>query len=254
MINFFRKIRQQLLSQNKVSKYLLYAIGEIALVMVGILLALQVNNWNEQKKERQIEQKLLQALKEEINSNINQIEQGIKLQIGYKKMYVALLEDFANLDRTIDPILLDSLVEGASAPQNIEIQTGVAKSIIATGDIRYLKNDQIVEFVRMFEDKISLINQDFERMTNLYVNQLWPLENHRVRRLNRAHLQYYFFKEELPKSAYKTNWDGFFNDIDLENTYALALYEYTGTIKREENLLNHMNMVLGLVKAELVNP
>ena len=254
MIKFFRKIRQQLLKENRVGKYLLYAIGEIALVMVGILLALQVNNWNEQKKERQIEQKLLEALKEEINSNINQIEQGIKLQKGYKKMYVALLEDFANLNRIINPTLLDSLVEGASAPQNIEIQSGVAKSIIATGDIRYLKNDQVVEFVRMFEDKIALIHQDFERMTNLYVNQLWPLENHRVRRLNRAHVQYNWFKEELPKSAYKTDWDGFFNDIDLENTYALALYEYTGTIKREENLLNHMNMVLGLVKSELVKP
>lgn len=50
MIKFFRIIRQQLLSQNRFSKYLLYAIGEILLVMVGILLALQVNNWNEDKK------------------------------------------------------------------------------------------------------------------------------------------------------------------------------------------------------------
>ncbi len=50
MINFFRKIRKQLLTENKFSKYLLYAIGEIALVMIGILLALQVNDWNENKK------------------------------------------------------------------------------------------------------------------------------------------------------------------------------------------------------------
>ena len=50
MIKYFRKIRQQLLTQNRFSKYLLYAVGEILLVMVGILLALQVNNWNEDKK------------------------------------------------------------------------------------------------------------------------------------------------------------------------------------------------------------
>ncbi|MFT6995454.1 MAG: hypothetical protein ACJA1P_002199 [Maribacter sp.] len=49
MIKFFRHIRKQLLSENKFSKYMLYAIGEIALVMIGILLALQVNNWNEAK-------------------------------------------------------------------------------------------------------------------------------------------------------------------------------------------------------------
>jgi hypothetical protein len=47
MISFFRKIRQQLLSQNKVSKYLLHALGEIFLVVIGILIALQINNWND---------------------------------------------------------------------------------------------------------------------------------------------------------------------------------------------------------------
>src|SRR6056297_3503303 len=48
MIKFFRKIRQKLLSENKFSKYLLYAIGEIVLVVIGILIALQINNWNQQ--------------------------------------------------------------------------------------------------------------------------------------------------------------------------------------------------------------
>lgn len=59
MIKFFRQIRQKLLSENppagragKFSKYLLYAVGEILLVVIGILIALQVNNWNEQRKLR----------------------------------------------------------------------------------------------------------------------------------------------------------------------------------------------------------
>lgn len=50
MIKFFRKIRQRLLSENKFSKYLIYAIGEIILVGIGILIALQINNWNEANK------------------------------------------------------------------------------------------------------------------------------------------------------------------------------------------------------------
>ena len=50
MIKFFRKIRQKLLSENNFGKYLLYALGEILLVVIGILIALQVNNWNESKK------------------------------------------------------------------------------------------------------------------------------------------------------------------------------------------------------------
>jgi hypothetical protein len=51
MIKFFRKIRQRLLTENKFSKYLIYAIGEIILVVIGILIALSINNWNESRKQ-----------------------------------------------------------------------------------------------------------------------------------------------------------------------------------------------------------
>ncbi|MGB5203859.1 MAG: DUF6090 family protein, partial [Eudoraea sp.] len=50
MIKFFRRIRQSLLTENKIGQYLKYAIGEILLVVIGILIALQINNWNEVKK------------------------------------------------------------------------------------------------------------------------------------------------------------------------------------------------------------
>ena len=62
MISFFRNIRQKLLSQNRVTRYLVYALGEIALVMIGILLALQVNNWNETKKNRAFEKEILSLI------------------------------------------------------------------------------------------------------------------------------------------------------------------------------------------------
>jgi len=52
MIKFFRNIRQKLLSEGKTTNYIKYAIGEIVLVMIGILLALQVNNWNENRKKK----------------------------------------------------------------------------------------------------------------------------------------------------------------------------------------------------------
>ncbi|MDT0559293.1 DUF6090 family protein [Ichthyenterobacterium sp. W332] len=61
MIKFFRKIRQKMLTENKFSKYLIYAIGEIILVVLGILIALQINNWNENNKKRKsIEQSLIE--------------------------------------------------------------------------------------------------------------------------------------------------------------------------------------------------
>jgi len=59
MIKFFRRIRQQLLMENRASKYLLYAIGEIVLVVIGILIALQINNWNENRKIQNAQHLLL---------------------------------------------------------------------------------------------------------------------------------------------------------------------------------------------------
>jgi len=71
MIKFFRKIRQRLLSENKFSKYLIYAIGEIVLVVIGILIALQINNWNTQKKER-----------EELKGYLSNIVKNIEFDMG----------------------------------------------------------------------------------------------------------------------------------------------------------------------------
>ena len=79
MIKFFRKIRHRLLTENKFSKYLLYAIGEIILVVIGILIALQINNWNEKSKLKNEEIKLLKEMrsalisdKEDVISNISE--------------------------------------------------------------------------------------------------------------------------------------------------------------------------------------
>ena len=62
MISFFRKIRLSLLNQSKLTRYLAYAFGEIFLVVIGILVALEVNNWNEEKKRRTFETDILSLL------------------------------------------------------------------------------------------------------------------------------------------------------------------------------------------------
>ena len=66
MINFFRKIRYTLMEKNKTGKYLKYAIGEVVLVVIGILIALQVNNWNENKKLSVYEEKMLNEVYQEM--------------------------------------------------------------------------------------------------------------------------------------------------------------------------------------------
>ncbi|APY09532.1 hypothetical protein BWZ20_15010 [Winogradskyella sp. J14-2] len=73
MIKFFRKIRQKLLSENKFSKYLIYAIGEIVLVVIGILIALAINDWNEQRKIGNLQKEYLTNLKKEATNNLNSV-------------------------------------------------------------------------------------------------------------------------------------------------------------------------------------
>ena len=80
MIKFFRNIRQNLLHEGKTAKYLKYAIGEIFLVMIGILLALQVNNWNQERHQRQKEKKILIELKSDLVSNDSILQNTIEFE------------------------------------------------------------------------------------------------------------------------------------------------------------------------------
>ena len=97
MIKFFRKIRQKLLSENKLGKYLIYAIGEIFLVVIGILIALQLNNLNEERKEHNLELKTLSEIQKafkgdlkDLKFNFNLHEQGL---IACEKLISAFDQD-----------------------------------------------------------------------------------------------------------------------------------------------------------------
>ena len=91
MIPFFRKIRKKLADDNKPLKYLRYAIGEIILVVIGILIALQINNWKENKLERKQEKAILNQLNSEFKSNLDQLDEKIKSKTELMKSVLKLL-------------------------------------------------------------------------------------------------------------------------------------------------------------------
>ena len=80
MIGFFRKIRRQLADDNKPLKYMRYAVGEIVLVVIGILIALQVNNWNEDYKESRAIKNVLYEIKEDLIQDKAELERNIEIR------------------------------------------------------------------------------------------------------------------------------------------------------------------------------
>ena len=99
MIKFFRKIRQNMLTENRISKYLLYATGEIILVIIGILLAVQINNWNEASKIETDLNNSLQNMIGEINENLRYLKYEQKSIQGRAEGIQSILNGTATLEQ-----------------------------------------------------------------------------------------------------------------------------------------------------------
>ncbi|WP_349350957.1 DUF6090 family protein [Flagellimonas sp. MMG031] len=95
MFALFRRIRKQLVSEGNLGKYLKYAIGEIILVVIGILIALQVNNWNENRKSRSFEQEMLAQIRENLEVDKMDLK---KVHRNLKKPFRRLLKSW-NMNR-----------------------------------------------------------------------------------------------------------------------------------------------------------
>ena len=101
MIKFFRKIRYDLMNQNKTTKYFKYAIGEIILVVIGILIALQINNWNENRKAKTNEIVLVKQLLEDAKIDSIFFNDRIQSLKGQKRFYNELIQ-FCNKEISED--------------------------------------------------------------------------------------------------------------------------------------------------------
>jgi hypothetical protein len=102
MIKFFRKIRQNLLMENKTSKYFKYAIGEIILVVIGILIALQVNNWNELRKQQTQKQSYLLSLYDNLQQDSIRIHSIIRFYKEDQRVIDDLIERVETSNHVLD--------------------------------------------------------------------------------------------------------------------------------------------------------
>jgi hypothetical protein len=132
MIKFFRRIRQNLLMKSKFSKYLLYAIGEIILVVIGILIALQINNWNEGRKEASFEIQILKAFKESLETDLSDVDANINTHTRA----LHSLDSILVLLESLEPVSDDSVSElfaAAMMPTRFVHSTSAFESLKAKG-------------------------------------------------------------------------------------------------------------------------
>jgi len=143
MIKFFRKIRQNLLMENKTGKYFKYAIGEIILVVIGILIALQVNSWNENRKNSEKEITILENLKTEFVINkTDLLETSNRNSIKYelvKKILLFTGQSNENLTKVSSDEMIYNLFGGHTA----DVSTGFIDDLLNSGNIYLINNDSL---------------------------------------------------------------------------------------------------------------
>lgn len=174
MIKIFRKIRQKLLAENKFSKYLLYAIGEIILVVIGILIALNINNQNEQRKEIEQEQVILKQLVTDYKANLLQLENKIEMRnklieeslnvLNITSKDISISQDslsmiFATffMDPTFDPIENDVMNS-----ENMKlIRNDTLKQLLShwTSDIKAYKESELIQHHHYISEIIPFMKE-----------------------------------------------------------------------------------------------
>ena len=145
MIKFFRKIRYDLMEKNKTGKYLKYAIGEILLVIIGILIAVSINGWNEDRKLKKAEQSILKDLKQEMTFNLKALESAIEgNEISFQTAIEmrALFRDREAFDKMSDSLFSES-IRKLNYNATYDPQNGILNSIISSGQINQLSNKEL---------------------------------------------------------------------------------------------------------------
>jgi len=173
MIKFFRKIKQNLLGENKFRKYLLYAIGEIVLVVIGILIALQINNWNENRKEKLTEAKYLLSIKTDLMEQSNILQDLI---IFHEKQYISNASKATNLIENNQHLEnLDSLrlwLNRCANTRTFSVIDATYEGLKTTGHFQNISNSEVkksivtvykllVEQEKMFAKNNNVIEQNF---------------------------------------------------------------------------------------------
>jgi hypothetical protein len=172
MIRFFRSIRQGLINEGKTSKYFRYAIGEILLVMIGILLALQVNNWNEGRKLDNQRLELVEELKVDFEDNLDKLNLSLPHWEFTKGNLERVLEVATN-NSHLNFEELKSLFEGNRRGYGYRPSMPSYEMAKASGSLSLIKSTQLKRLFIEFDEEVRRVQQFIELRLQDEINGTW---------------------------------------------------------------------------------
>ena len=215
MIKFFRHTRRSLLKENKMGKYFKYALGEILLVVIGILLALQINNWNESRKLKQIEIDYLQRLVIDLKDNEKLLSDFYEIkQKQFEASNIFLNFSFSKNQDSVFNIM--PYFNSIFSWQDININEVTFDEMVSSGNLDLISNDSIkIKLLNLNKEYKTILNVQVkekeshdrllfppvnEKFNMRYIMALEPLKQKEINRtFSNAEMGYFLneFKQEL---------------------------------------------------------
>ncbi|GMN09921.1 hypothetical protein MTsPCn9_19640 [Croceitalea sp. MTPC9] len=159
MIKLFRRIRKRLLRENKFKTYLFYAIGEIALVVIGILIALYLDNLNEQKVLDKKQENHLRLIKGEMTNNLNSLQTERKALgkiLMSNRLIISLLHNQKKIDTLSEHYLSDILFMPLTRHIKFDNENGALTELLTSAGLKDIKNDTIRGVLASWDAKLSI--------------------------------------------------------------------------------------------------
>lgn len=235
-------------------KYFKYAIGEIILVVIGILIALQINNWNEYRKDRNREQVILKNLQIDFRTNIKNVnEASINFMAAYEAS--ANLLEIIRADEAIHGSEVEKLLDDIiNKPKSLDIITGSIDEMLNTGSINLIKDDNL----RKQLSNWSYYQTDTEDDIVIYRDYLYDLFIPSL--MNKALLRNMevpdFFEDNLQlkkiaKSNFKIDYKKTIRTIEFENQVYNNTLNYMYTINAYKVFIDYLSETLKLIDSNI---
>ena len=169
-MKFFRKIRQKLLTESKFSKYLIYAVGEIILVVIGILIALAINNNNEENKNIEQEQVILKQLKTDYQANLLQLENKIEMRRKLISESLAVL-DITSKDISISQDSLSTIFATFFMDPTFD---PIENDLMNLENIKLIRNDSLKQLLSHWTSDFNAYSESEQIQHDHYISEIIP--------------------------------------------------------------------------------